>query len=150
MIGAGPSGLSCAYYLALSGYEVDVFESEKVAGGVLAFGIPEYRLPREILNRDIQGIEDAGVKIHLNTTVGKDVMFDELVKKYHAVYISTGTQFSRHANIPGEDMPGVYHGLDFLKSVNLGEKPKIGKKVVVIGGGQYGHRRFPHGCTPGG
>ena len=135
VIGAGPSGLSCAYYLALSGYEVDVFESEKVAGGVLAFGIPEYRLPREILNRDIQGIEDAGVKIHLNTTVGKDVMFDELVKKYHAVYISTGTQFSRHANIPGEDMTGVYHGLDFLKSVNLGEKPKIGKKVVVIGGG---------------
>lgn len=135
IVGAGPSGLSCAYYLSLSGYSVDVFESEKVAGGVLAFGIPEYRLPKAMLARDIQAIEDTGAKIHLNTKVGTDIQFDELVKRYHAVYIATGTQFSRKANIPGEDMPGVYHGLDFLKSVNLGEDIKIGKKVVVIGGG---------------
>lgn len=135
IIGAGPSGLTCAYYMALSGYTVDVFESEKVAGGVLYFGIPEYRLPKAVLARDIKVIEDAGVKIHLNTVVGEDVLFDDLRKDYHAVYIATGTQFSKHANIPGEDMPGVYHGLDFLRAVNLGEKPVIGKKVVVIGGG---------------
>lgn len=135
IIGAGPSGLTCAYYLALSGYEVDVFESEKKAGGVLLFGIPEYRLPKEILARDIQAIEDAGVNIHLNTAIGVDVDFKELHEKYDAVYIATGTQFSKHANIPGEDLSGVYHGLDFLKQLSLNEKPEIGKKVVVIGGG---------------
>lgn len=135
VIGAGPSGLSCAYYLQLSGYSVEVFESESVAGGVLAYGIPEYRLPKAVLNRDIQAIEATGVQIHLNTTVGEDVSFDELYKKFHAVYVSTGTQLSRKANIPGEDMPGVYHGLDFLKAVNLGKPVEIGKKVAVIGGG---------------
>ena len=92
VIGAGPSGLSCAYYLQLSGYSVEVFESESVAGGVLAYGIPEYRLPKAVLNRDIQAIEATGVQIHLNTTVGEDVSFDELYKKFHAVYVSTGTQ----------------------------------------------------------
>lgn len=100
VIGAGPSGLSCAYYLQLSGYSVEVFESESVAGGVLAYGIPEYRLPKAVLNRDIQAIEATGVQIHLNTTVGEDVSFDELYKKFHAVYVSTGTQLSRKANIP--------------------------------------------------
>ncbi len=75
------------------------------------------------------------MQIHLNTTVGEDVSFDELYKKFHAVYVSTGTQLSRKANIPGEDMPGVYHGLDFLKAVNLGKPVEIGKKVAVIGGG---------------
>ena len=131
VIGAGPSGLSCAYYLQLSGYSVEVFESESVAGGVLAYGIPEYRLPKAVLNRDIQAIEATGVQIHLNTTVGEDVSFDELYKKFHAVYVSTGTQLSRKANIPGEDMPGVYHGLDFLKAVNLGKPVEIGKKVAA-------------------
>lgn len=135
VIGAGPSGLSCAYYLQLSGYDVEVFESESVAGGVLAYGIPEYRLPKDVLKREVEGIEATGVKIHLNTTVGEDVSFEELYKKFHAVYVSTGTQLSRKANIPGEDMPGVYHGLDFLKAVNLGKKVELGKKVTVIGGG---------------
>ena len=135
VIGAGPSGLSCAYYLQLSGYDVEVFEKEAVAGGVLAYGIPEYRLPQDILKRDVDAIKATGVKIHLNTTVGEDVSFEELCKKFHAVYVSTGSQFSRKANIPGEDMTGVYHGLDFLKAVNLGNKVELGKKVAVIGGG---------------
>jgi NADH-quinone oxidoreductase subunit F len=135
IVGAGPSGLTCAYFLALSGYEVDVFESEKAAGGVLLFGIPEYRLPKEILARDIRAIEDAGVNIRLNTTVGRDISFEDLRNGYDALYISTGTQFSKHADIPGEDMPGVYHGLDFLKNLSLGAAPKLGKSVVVIGGG---------------
>ena len=93
IIGAGPSGLTCGYYLALTGYEVDVFESESTAGGVLLFGIPEYRLPKEVLARDIKAIEEAGVKIHLNTKVGEDVKFEDLTRDYDAVYIATGTQF---------------------------------------------------------
>ena len=135
IIGAGPSGLTCGYYLALTGYEVDVFESEKKAGGVLVFGIPEYRLPKAILERDIKVIEDAGVKIHLNTEVGKDISFHKLVEDYDSVYISTGTQFSKLAKVKGEDLPGVYHGLDFLKAISRGETPKLGKNVVIIGGG---------------
>lgn len=135
IIGAGPSGLTCAYYMQLSGYNVEVFEAESVAGGVLAYGIPEYRLPKAVLAREVSAIEATGVKIHLNTEVGKDVTFDELCKKFHAVYVATGTQRSRKANIPGEDMPGVYHGLDFLKAVNLKKEVKLGKKVAVIGGG---------------
>lgn len=135
IIGAGPSGLSCAYYLALTGYSVEVYESQPVAGGVLAFGIPQYRLPKEVLQRDIDLIEQAGVKIHLNTEVGKDVTFNELKKKHNAVYIATGTQISNKVGIPGEGLQGVYYGLDFLRDVNLGKKPVKGRKVVVIGGG---------------
>lgn len=135
IIGAGPSGLSCGYYLALTGYEVDVFEAEKEAGGVLLYGIPEYRLPKDVLARDIRVIEEAGVKIHLNTRVGEDIQFDEIKDSYDAVYLAIGTQFSRHAGVKGEDMAGVYHGLDFLRNLSLGEKPVIGKKVVVVGGG---------------
>ena len=135
IIGAGPSGLSCGYYLALTGYEVDVFESENTAGGVLLFGIPEYRLPKEVLARDITAIEEAGVKIHLNTKVGEDVNFDDLTRDYDAVYIATGTQFCKTAGVIGEDKVGVYHGLDFLKEISRGNVPKIGKNVVVVGGG---------------
>lgn len=135
IIGAGPSGLSCGYYLALSGYNVDIYEAEKAAGGVLAYGIPEYRLPKEILNRDISAIKDIGVNIILNTKVGVDITMAELKKKYRAIYIATGAQISRKAGIPGEDMKGVFHGLDFLKAAAFDEKPEIGRKVVVVGGG---------------
>lgn len=135
VIGAGPSGLTCGYYLARLGYEVNVYESQPVAGGVLAFGIPEYRLPKEVLRHEIRMIEQVGVKIHLNTEIGKDLSFDELRKNNDAIYIATGTQFSRKIGVPGEDLPGVYHGLDFLRDVNLGKDVKVGKKVAVIGGG---------------
>lgn len=135
IIGAGPSGLTCGYYLARLGYDVDVYESQPVAGGVLAFGIPEYRLPKEVLRHEIRLIEQVGVKIHLNTEIGKDLSFQKVREKHDAVYIATGTQFSRKINIPGEDLAGVYHGLEFLRDVNLGRKVKVGKKVAVIGGG---------------
>lgn len=135
IIGAGPSGLSCAYYLALTGYSVEVYESQPGAGGVLLYGIPQYRLPKEILARDIGAIEKTGVKIHLSTEVGKDISFDELKKKHDAVYIATGTQFSKKVGILGEELQGIYHGLDFLRDVNLNKSKKIGRKVVVIGGG---------------
>jgi len=135
IIGAGPSGLTCGYYLARLGYDVDVYEQQNVAGGVLAFGIPQYRLPKEILKKEIDSIRQAGVNILLNKEVGLDIEFRELKEKYDAVYISTGTQLSRKAGIQGEDMDGVYHGLDFLKDVNLGKEVKVGRSVVVIGGG---------------
>ena len=135
IIGAGPSGLSCGYYLARLGYDVHVYESQPVAGGVLAFGIPEYRLPNAVLSHEIKLIEQQGVNIHLNTGVGRDISFDELRKKHDAVYIATGTQLSRKVNVPGEGLPGVIHGLDFLRKVNLGQDVVIGKKVAVIGGG---------------
>ncbi|NLW48134.1 MAG: FAD-dependent oxidoreductase [Firmicutes bacterium] len=135
IIGAGPSGLTCGYYLARLGYDVDVYESQPVAGGVLAFGIPEYRLPKEVLRHEISLIEQVGVKIHLNTEVGKDLTFQKVKQEHDSVYIATGTQFSRKINIPGEELTGVYHGLEFLRDVNLGRKVKVGKKVTVIGGG---------------
>ncbi|MCL6591478.1 MAG: FAD-dependent oxidoreductase [Firmicutes bacterium] len=135
IIGAGPSGLTCGYYLARLGYDVDVYEAQPVAGGVLAFGIPEYRLPKEVLQQEIRMIEQVGVKIHLNTEVGRDISFDNIRNRHHALYIATGTQFSRKIDIPGEDLKGVYHGLEFLRDVNLGHQVKVGGKVAVIGGG---------------
>ena len=122
VVGAGPSGLTCAYYLAIEGYDVDVFEALPVAGGWLSVGIPEYRLPKDVLNAEIQVIKDLGVKIHLNTRVGKDITFDKLKSDYNAVFIGCGTMKSSKLNIPGEDMQGVVHGVDYLMKVNLGEK----------------------------
>ncbi|MBG0764126.1 MAG: NAD(P)-binding protein, partial [Tissierellales bacterium] len=94
IVGAGPSGLTCGYYLARLGYEVEIFESQPVEGGVLAFGIPEYRLPNDILEHEVKLIKQVGVKVHLNTEVGKDIEFEEIKNKFDAVYIATGTQFS--------------------------------------------------------
>lgn len=135
IIGAGPSGLTCGYYLARLGYDVTVYESQPVAGGVLAFGIPEYRLPKAILEREIKTIENVGVKILLNTEVGKDINFDELRKKHNAIYVATGTQFSKKINVEGEDLENIYHGLDFLKEVNFKRLNKLEGIVAIIGGG---------------
>lgn len=135
VIGAGASGLTCAYYLVRIGYIVDVYESEPVAGGVLAFGIPEYRLPKKVLAHEIELIAQTGVNLILNTEIKKDTDFKKLKMKYDAVYVATGTQFPQKVNIPGEDLPGVLHGINFLKDVNLGHKVKLGKTVAVIGGG---------------
>ncbi len=135
VVGAGPSGLTCAYYLAIEGYDVDVFEALPVAGGWMAVGIPEYRLPKKVLNAEIKVIEDLGVKIHLNKRIGKDISFDKLKSDYSAVFIGCGTMKSSKLNIPGEDMQGVVHGVDYLMKVNLGEKVSLGDKVAVIGGG---------------
>lgn len=135
IIGAGPSGLTCGYYLARLGYEVDVYESHLVAGGVLAFGIPEYRLPNDILTHEISLIEQVGVNIHLNTEVGKNISFADLREKHDAIYIANGSQLSNKINVPGEELPGVVHGLDFLRDVNLGREVHVGEAVVVIGGG---------------
>jgi NADH-quinone oxidoreductase subunit F len=135
IIGAGPSGLTCAYYLARLGYDVTVYEAQPVAGGVLIFGIPEYRLPKAVLKKEIDTIKQVGVNIVTDVEVGKDVSFDELRAKHDAIYISTGAQLSRKVGVDGESLPGVYHGFDLLKDVNLGKNVNLKGIVAVIGGG---------------
>ena len=135
VIGAGPSGLTCAYYLARLGYGVTVYESLPVAGGMLASGIPEYRLPKEVLAKETRLVEQVGVKIQTGVEVGKDVKFEELQERHQAIYVATGTQFPNRAEIPGEDKAGIFHGVSFLREANLGRKVEIGMNVVVIGGG---------------
>ena len=135
IIGAGPSGLTCAHYLAHLGYDVDVYEMQPVAGGVLTFGIPEYRLPKKTIAHEVSLIENEGVRIHLNRMVGRDITLEELRTKHTAVYIATGTQISNKVGVPGEELPGVTHGLDFLRRVNLGFNVEVKGTVAVIGGG---------------
>jgi NADH-quinone oxidoreductase subunit F len=135
IIGAGPSGLTAAYYLARLGYGTTVYEAMPVAGGMLASGIPEYRLPRTVLAKEIRMIEQVGVKIVLSCEIGKDLTFEELKKRHESVYVATGTHYPNKIGIPGEDKLGVYHGVSFLKDVNLGHPVTVGKKVAVIGGG---------------
>ena len=135
VIGSGPAGLTASYYLAEKGYNVTVFESLPVAGGALAVCIPEYRLPKEIINIDIQNIKDMDVKIKTNVTIGKDIIFNELLKKHRAVFIATGAHKSLKLGILNEDAKGVLHAMEFLKDVNLGREVKIGAHVGVIGGG---------------
>lgn len=135
IIGAGASGLTCAYYLTRIGYDVDVFELHDMAGGVLAYGIPQYRLPKDVLASEVKLIEEAGVNIHLNTEVGKDISFKEIRAKYDAIYIATGTQLPQKINVPGESLDGVLHGISFLEKANTQQEVKMGDHVVVIGGG---------------
>jgi heterodisulfide reductase subunit A-like polyferredoxin len=135
VVGAGPAGLTAAYYLAIEGYDVEVFEALPVAGGWLAVGIPEYRLPKKVLNAEIKVIEDLGVKIKLNTKIGKDITIDELKRDHDAVFIGVGSHVSSKLDIQGEDLEGVIHGIDYLKRVNLGEKVYLGDRVAVLGGG---------------
>lgn len=135
IIGSGPSGLTCGYYLSRLGYDVHVYESNPVPGGMLNVGIPQYRLPKDVLLHEIHLIERSGVNIHLNTKVGLDISLDDLRQRHDAVYIATGTHLSKRMEVSGEDLPGVIHGIDLLRDVNLGHPLKIGKKVVVVGGG---------------
>ncbi|HSM88406.1 MAG TPA: FAD-dependent oxidoreductase, partial [Desulfobacterales bacterium] len=135
VVGAGPAGLSCAYYLAIEGYDVTVYEKAPIPGGWMTLGIPEYRLPRNVLNAEIKTMTDMGVKILCNQEVGKTITLEQLRKDYDALFLGVGAQLSSKLDIPGEDMQGVIHGVDYLKRVNLGEKVFLGEKVAVIGGG---------------
>src|SRR5512140_463967 len=137
VIGAGPVGLSAAHDLALMGYPVTIFEAAAVPGGMLYLGIPEYRLPRDVVEAQVREILETGdVTLKLNQRAGKDFSVEELRSQgFDAVLIAVGAHRSRDLSIPGVDLDGVYKGIDFLLNVNLGYKFTIGKKVVVIGGG---------------
>jgi NADPH-dependent glutamate synthase beta subunit-like oxidoreductase/Pyruvate/2-oxoacid:ferredoxin oxidoreductase delta subunit len=135
VIGSGPAGLSCAYHLARRGYPVTVFEALPVAGGMMRVGIPEYRLPRQVLEREIADIEALGVEIKTSVRVGDNVKLSDLLEDYQALFIAVGLQKSRKLNIPGEDAEGVIHGLEFLRRLHLGEEVRVGPKVAIIGGG---------------
>lgn len=135
VVGAGVCGLTCAHDLALLGYSVEVFESAPVPGGMLYLGIPQFRLPREIIKMEVDNILAMGVTLHTRVTIGRDISFESLRKKFDAVLLSTGLNKGRELNIPGAHLAGVYNGIDFLINVNLGFEIKLGKRVVVVGGG---------------
>jgi formate dehydrogenase beta subunit len=139
IIGAGPAGLSAAHDLALLGFSPVVYESEPVAAGMLAVGVPAYRLPRELIRREIAVIEALGVEIRCNVTVGKDVSFEELRKTHAAVLVAVGAKSSRALGLPGENGPGVLGGVDLLRAVSLGEPLPLGRDVVVVGGGNVAY-----------
>jgi formate dehydrogenase (NADP+) beta subunit len=136
IIGSGPAGMSAAHDLALLGYPVTVFEAAAVPGGMMHLGIPEYRLPRDILQAQIREILDLGPELRLNMRLGRDFSLADLRKQgYKAVLMAFGLHRSRDLNLPGHDLDGVVKGIDFLLNVNLGYRFSIGKQVVVIGGG---------------
>ena len=136
IIGSGPAGLTAAYDLVKKGYPVTVFESLPRPGGMLRVGIPEYRMPKSVLDDEIGYIKDLGVEIRTNLTIGKDLTIDELLRnEYKAVFIAIGAQKSRRLGIEGEDLKGVVHALDLLREVNLEKKVELGDRVAVIGGG---------------
>ena len=136
VIGGGPGGLSAAYYLALMGHEVTVYEKRKQLGGMLRYGIPSYRFPRELLDREIQSILSLGITVITEVDVGQDIPFEELRRQYDSVYISIGAHTDKKTGIPGEDSQGVVSAVEMLRAVGDNELPDFtGKKVVVIGGG---------------
>ncbi|NLI80188.1 MAG: FAD-dependent oxidoreductase [Deltaproteobacteria bacterium] len=136
VIGSGPAGLSAAYFLALEGFGVTIFEALPVAGGMLRVGIPDYRLPPEVLDREILFITRLGVEIKLNKALGRDMTLDDLTAQgYKAVYLSIGAHASLRLNIPGEDADGVIPGVEFLREVNLGERKELRGRVIIVGGG---------------
>ena len=135
VIGGGPAGLTAAYYLCLSGHEVTVYDAMPEMGGMLRYGIPEYRLPKNVLRKEISLIENLGVLMKNNLSIGKDISFDEIRKNSDAVLIATGAWKSTKIGCPGEELSGVISGIDFLREVNSGKTPEIGKNVAVVGGG---------------
>ena len=136
VIGAGPAGLSCAYYLAVKGYPVTVFEKEQMLGGMLTMGIPSFRLDKAVVNAEIDVLRELGVQFKTGVEVGKDVTLDQLRSEgFKAFYLGIGASRGAGLGCPGEELSGVYTGIDFLRRVNQGDKPEVGSAVAVIGGG---------------
>ncbi len=135
IIGGGPAGLSAAYYLRLAGHSVTIYDAMPEMGGMLRYGIPEYRLPKKILEKEISVIRNLGVLMQNNVSIGKDISFEEIRKNSDAVLIAIGAWKGSGIRCPGEELEGVLSGIDFLREVNLGKCPDIGKNVAVIGGG---------------
>ncbi|MCG6912954.1 FAD-dependent oxidoreductase [bacterium BMS3Abin03] len=135
VIGAGPAGLSCAYQLARRGYGVTIFEAFSKPGGMLRYGIPDYRLPPDVLDKEIKRIEDLGVEIKCNQIIGKDIPYENLQKDYSAIFVGIGAHKGKLLGIPNEDASNVFTGTEFLNKINSGETVEVGDKVLVVGGG---------------
>jgi NADPH-dependent glutamate synthase beta subunit-like oxidoreductase/NAD-dependent dihydropyrimidine dehydrogenase PreA subunit len=135
VVGAGPSGLSFAYQMARRGYRVTVYDAREHAGGMLRYGVPDYRLPPDVLDAEIQKILDLGVEVELRTKVGRDIPLEDLRARHSSLYLAIGAQKARGLNIPGADGPSVWTGTDYLARVNCGETVATGSRVIVVGGG---------------
>jgi NADPH-dependent glutamate synthase beta subunit-like oxidoreductase/Pyruvate/2-oxoacid:ferredoxin oxidoreductase delta subunit len=135
VIGSGPAGLSCAYYLAEANYAVTVFERSDQIGGMLALGIPEYRLPRKILKKELEILKSEGIEFKVNSNLGSDFTLDDLYHEFDEVFLATGAWIPRLSGITGEDSKAVFNALDFLSSFNAGNALPLGSTVVVVGGG---------------
>jgi len=135
IVGAGPAGLTAAFYLIRLGHSVTVYDSHKKAGGILQYGIPAYRLPKDELNKELELFRKLGVKFVLNTVIGKDISFKTLQKQNDVVFIAVGAQKDIELEIAGKDLTGVHEGYKFLEDLGFGRKPKVGKKVVIVGAG---------------
>jgi NADPH-dependent glutamate synthase beta subunit-like oxidoreductase len=136
VVGAGPSGLSCAYFLAIDGYKVTVFEKQKSPGGMLSFGIPAFRLEKDVINAEIDVLRELGIEFKTGVEVGRDISLADLrAQGYEAFYLAIGAQGGRKLKIEGEDAEGVISGVDFLREINLGSPITLKGKTVVVGGG---------------
>ena len=135
IIGGGPAGLSAAYYLRLAGHEVTVYDAMPEMGGMLRYGIPEYRLPKKVLAAEIKAIEDLGIVFKNNVKIGEDVSFADIRSSADAVLVTIGAWSGSSVGCPGEELEGVLSGIDFLREVNMGNLPDLGKNVAVVGGG---------------
>jgi NADH-quinone oxidoreductase subunit F len=135
VVGSGPAGLTAAFYLALLGHAVTVYESRGEAGGMLRYSLPEYRLPKAMLMKEVDVIRRLGVTFVFNQKLGADHFIHDLEKEHHAIFLGLGTWREKEAGVPGEEGPGVWAAIDFLAAVLEGETPKMGKQVVVVGGG---------------
>ena len=135
VIGAGPSGLSFAYQMARRGYRVTVYDAREKAGGMLRYGVPDYRLPQEVLEAEIQKILDLGVELKLGVEVGRDISLEEVRSLHSSLYLGIGAQQGLALRIPGAEGPGVWTGTDYLARINRGETVAVGDRVIVIGGG---------------
>src|SRR3989339_411292 len=136
IVGSGPAGMSAAYYLAHAGYQCTIFESLPVFGGMLAVGIPAYRLPRQIIAAECEALKNCGVTLVHGVTIGKDKTLRDLREEgFTAVFLGPGAHLSRKLGVEGEGLAGVVHGVDYLRRVNVGEALNLGKNVVVVGGG---------------
>jgi len=136
VVGSGPAGLSAAYYLALEGHAISIFEARQKAGGLLRYGVPDHRLPKNILDREIASILEMCEKVQTGTSLGRDFTVESLLKEgFAAVFLAVGAQAVLRLNVEGEDLNGVQPGVEFLRELNSGRKPVTGKRVVLVGGG---------------
>ncbi len=135
VVGAGPSGLSFAYQMSRRGYRVTVYDAREKAGGMLRFGVPDFRLPQEVLDAEIQKILDLGVELKLNTRVGTDISLEEVRSRHSSLYLGIGAQMGRGLPVPGGEGSSVWTGSDYLARINSGEPVDIGSRVIVVGGG---------------